>query len=149
MRNGEKKRASRFASVTSRQGSSGHLFSARRRTFSPSLPVSIQGRFSSDSDSEPLWLKPLLDASPRTLVTKADSWKWELERCREILTDGFGVLTLEALEIEKEPGCVRTCGALFDYLRETQKDFMPEVEFPKILRHGRLHENRRVDREEP
>ena len=84
-----------------------------------------------DSDSEPPWLKPLLDASPRTLVTRVDSWKWELERCREILTDGFAVLTLEALEIEKEPGCVRACGALFDYLRETQKDFMPEVEFPK------------------
>ncbi len=84
-----------------------------------------------DSDSEPPWLKPLLDASPRTLVTRVDSWKWELERCREILKDGFAVLTLEALEIEKEPGCVRACGALFDYLRETQKDFMPEVEFPR------------------
>lgn len=84
-----------------------------------------------DSDSEPPWLKPLLDASPRTLVTRVDSWKWELERCREILTDGFSVLTLEALEIEEEPGCVRACGALFDYLRETQKDFMPEVEFPR------------------
>ena len=84
-----------------------------------------------DSDSELPWLKPLLDASPHTLVTKVDSWKWELERCREILTDGFAVLTLEASEIEKEPGCVRACGALFDYLQETQKDFMPEVEFPK------------------
>ena len=84
-----------------------------------------------DSDSEPPWLRSFLDANPRTIVTKADSWKWELERCREILTDGFSVLTLEALEIEKEPGCVRACGALFDYLRETQKDFMPEVEFPK------------------
>ncbi|MDE0331683.1 MAG: DNA mismatch repair protein MutS, partial [Nitrospinae bacterium] len=84
-----------------------------------------------DSDAEPPWLKSLLDASPRTLVTKVDSWKWELERCREILRDGFAVLTLEALEIEKIPACVRACGALFDYLRETQKDFMPEVGFPK------------------
>ncbi len=84
-----------------------------------------------DSDAEPPWLKSLLDASPRTLVTKADSWKWELERCREILTDGFSVLTLEALEIEKEPGCICACGALYDYLRETQKDFMPKVEFPR------------------
>ncbi|MXZ48678.1 MAG: DNA mismatch repair protein MutS [Candidatus Dadabacteria bacterium] len=84
-----------------------------------------------DSDAEPPWLKPLLDANPCTLVTKVDSWKWEFERCREILTDGFSVLTLEAFEIEKELGCVRACGVLFDYLRETQKDFMPEVEFPK------------------
>ena len=84
-----------------------------------------------DSGSELPWLKSLLDANPRVLVTKVDSWKWELERCREILTDGFSVLTLEALGIEKEPGCVRACGALFDYLRETQKDFIPEVGFPK------------------
>ncbi|MCY4378313.1 MAG: DNA mismatch repair protein MutS [Candidatus Dadabacteria bacterium] len=84
-----------------------------------------------DSDADPPWLKSLLDASPRTLVTKADSWKWELERCREILRDGFAVLTLEALEIEKEPGCICACGALYDYLRETQKDFMPKVEFPR------------------
>ena len=85
----------------------------------------------SDSDSEPLWLKLLLDSNSRTLVTKIDSWKWEFERCREILTDGFSVLTLEALEIEKKPGCVLACGVLFDYLRETQKDFMPQIEFPK------------------
>lgn len=84
-----------------------------------------------DSDSEPPWLKSLLDATPRTLVTKVDSWKWELGRCGEILKDAFAILTLEALEIEKIPGCVRACGALYDYLRETQKDFMPQVEFPR------------------
>ena len=82
-------------------------------------------------DTDPPWLNPLLDASPRTLVTRVDSWKWELERCAEILRDGFGVLTLEALEIEKTPECVLACGALFDYLRETQRDFLPRIEFPK------------------
>ena len=82
-------------------------------------------------DTDPLWLNPLLDASPRTLVTRVDSWKWELERCAEILRDGFGVLTLEALEIEKAPECVLACGVLFDYLRETQRDFLPRIEFPK------------------
>ena len=84
-----------------------------------------------DSDENPLWLKSLFDTNPHTLVTKIDFWKWEFERCRETLKDGFAVLTLEALEIERKPGCIRACGALFDYLRETQKDFMPEVEFPK------------------
>ena len=82
-------------------------------------------------DTDPPWLKPLLDASPRTLVTRVDSWKWELERCAEILRDGFGVLTLEAFEIEKTPECILACGALFDYLRETQRDFLPRIEFPK------------------
>ena len=82
-------------------------------------------------DTDPPWLKPLLDASPRMLVTRVDSWKWELERCAEILRDGFGVLTLEALEIDKTPECVLACGALFDYLRETQRDFLPRIEFPK------------------
>ena len=84
-----------------------------------------------DSDSNPPWLKFLLDANPRTLVTKVDSWKWEFERCGEILRDGFAVLTLEALEIEKNSGCVLACGVLFDYLRETQRDYLPQIEFPK------------------
>ena len=84
-----------------------------------------------DSGSDPPWLKFLLDANPRTLATKVDSWKWEFERCGEILRDGFAVFTLEALEIEKKPGCVLACGVLFDYLRETQKDFLPQIEFPK------------------
>ena len=84
-----------------------------------------------DSDLGPPWLKSLLDANPRTLVTKVDSWKWEFERCREILKDGFALLTLEAFEIEKKPGCVLACGVLFDYLQETQKDFMPQIEFPR------------------
>ena len=82
-------------------------------------------------DTDPPWLRSLLDANPRTLVTRVDSWKWELERCAEILRDGFGVLTLEAFEIEKTPECVLACGALFDYLRETQRDFLPRIEFPK------------------
>ena len=84
-----------------------------------------------DQDVEPRWLKSLIDSSPSTLVTKVDSWKWEFERCREILTDGFSVLTLEATEIEKKPGCLRACGVLFDYLRETQRDYLPEIEFPR------------------
>ena len=41
------------------------------------------------------------------------------------------MLTLEALEIEKKPGCVLACGVLFDYLRETQRDFLPQIEFPR------------------
>ncbi len=82
-------------------------------------------------DTDPPWLKSLLDRSPHTLVTKVDSWKWDLERCAEVLRDGFGVLTLKALEIEKTPACVLACGALFDYLRETQRDFLPRIEFPK------------------
>ena len=85
----------------------------------------------SDSDADSPWLKSLLGANPQVLVTKVDSWKWEPQRCGEILRDGFVVLTLEALEIEKKPGCVLACGVLFDYLRETQQDFLPQIEFPR------------------
>ncbi len=85
---------------------------------------------SADSEDPP-WLGSALSAAPETVVTRTDSWKWDLERCRQILTDGFGVLTLAALEIEDRPGCVLVCGALYEYLCETQKDFMPRVEFPK------------------
>ena len=84
-----------------------------------------------DSDSDPSWLKSQLDSNPRTLVTKVDSWKWEPQRCGEILKDGFGVLTLEAMEVSQSHGCVVACGVLFDYLRETQRDFLPQIEFPK------------------
>ncbi len=84
-----------------------------------------------DSESDPPWLKSLLDANPRALATRVDSWKWEAERCGEILRDGFSVLTLEAAEIEKKPGCVCACGVLFDYLRETQRDFLPQIDFPR------------------
>ena len=85
-----------------------------------------------DQDTDPPWLRFLLDENLHTLVTRVDSWKWEFERCRETLTDGFGVLTLEALEIDKSPSCVLACGVLFDYLRETQKDFLPKIEFPRF-----------------
>ena len=84
-----------------------------------------------DQNADPPWLKSLLGSTPRSLVSKVDSWKWELERCVEILKDSFAVLTLEATEIEKRPGCVRACGVLFDYLRETQRDFLPQIEFPR------------------
>ncbi len=77
------------------------------------------------------WIKSLLDANPRALVTRVDPWKWEPERCGEVLRDGFGVFTLEALEIEKVPGCVLACGVLFDYLRETQRDFLPQIGLPR------------------
>ena len=83
-------------------------------------------------DSEPPWLKSLLNANPRTLVTKVDSWKWEPQRCGEILRDGFGVLTLEAMEVSQSHGCVVVCGVLFDYLRETQRGLScQQVEFPR------------------
>ena len=84
-----------------------------------------------DLDTEPLWLRSLSDANPSMLVTRVDSWKWEPERCGEILRDGFAVLTLEALEIEERPGCVSACGVLFDYLRETQRGFLPQIGFPR------------------
>ena len=84
-----------------------------------------------DQDADSPWLKSLLDSAPCALVTKVDSWKWEVERCAETLKDGFAVLTLEATEIEKRPGCVLACGVLLDYLRETQKDFLPQIEFPR------------------
>ena len=84
-----------------------------------------------DSGEETPWLSSFLSARPKTLATKVDSWKWELSRSRETLADGLGVATLEAFGIEERPGCVVACGVLFDYLRETQMDFMPRMEVPR------------------
>ena len=84
-----------------------------------------------DSDGGAPWPGSAPGPGPRALITKVDSWKWEPGRCGEILRDGFGVLTLEAAEIEGRPACVLACGVLFDYLRETQRDFLPRIEFPR------------------
>ncbi len=81
-----------------------------------------------DSPDQTSWIDPLFDLNPKTLVTKVDSWKWERGRCEDVLRDGFGVMTLESAELD--PGCVLACGVLFDYICETQKDFMPQIEFP-------------------
>ena len=38
---------------------------------------------------------------------------------------------LRSLRDREKTGCVLACGVLFDYLRETQKGFLPEMQFPK------------------
>lgn len=84
-----------------------------------------------DFDVDLSWFKSFLAGGPRALVTKVDSWKWDPERCREVLEDGLGVLTLESFAAPEKSGCIIACGVIFDYLRETQMEFMPEMEFPK------------------
>ena len=106
------------------------LFPSREDLLSELSRVGPKEILVPDRDTEPPFSGSPSGPGPRALITKVDSWKWEPGRCREILRDGFGVLTLEAAEIEKRPGCVCACGVLFDYLRETQRDFLPRIEFP-------------------
>ncbi len=65
------------------------------------------------------------------LITSLDSWKWDLERCRNTLLQYLGVQTLESFGIELKQECVITCGVLLEYILETQMDFMPQIDSPK------------------
>ena len=61
------------------RGVSGPLFSALPQDLLSELAhLDPREILIPDSDSDPPWLKSLLDAKSRTLVTKVDSWKWEL-----------------------------------------------------------------------
>ena len=129
-------------SATSRPGSFGLLFSFPRRIFSPSLPTSsARRRYSFRIPTRILpGLNPCSTANPRTLVTKVDSWKWELAALQVRFSETASrYLPSKPSRSRKNPDCVLACGVLFDYLRETQRDFLPRIEFPKVLRHRRLH----------
>lgn len=64
------------------------------------------------------------------LITRFDSWVWELERAKEILKDMLSSQTLEAFGLEDHPGLIIACGAVVHYLRETQIEDMPPLDAP-------------------
>ena len=64
------------------------------------------------------------------LITRFDSWVWELDRAKEILKDMLSSQTLEAFGLEDHPGLIIACGAVVHYLRETQIEDMPLLDAP-------------------
>ena len=64
------------------------------------------------------------------LITRFDSWVWELDRAKEILKDMLSSQTLEAFGLEDHPGLIIACGAVVHYLRETQIEDMPPLDAP-------------------
>lgn len=64
------------------------------------------------------------------LLTRIDSYIWDLGRARELLEEKLSSKTLEAFGLENNPESIAACGALVHYLKETQIEDMPPLEDP-------------------
>ncbi|MGH7908223.1 MAG: DNA mismatch repair protein MutS, partial [Thermodesulfobacteriota bacterium] len=62
------------------------------------------------------------------LLTRIDSYIWDLDRARELLEEKLATKTLEAFGLENHPESIAACGALVHYLKETQIEDMPPLE---------------------
>ena len=68
-----------------------------------------------------------LDADQATVLTPYETRAFREEVARERLCQHFGVVSLEAFGCERLPLAVRAAGALLAYLRETQRDAIPQI----------------------
>jgi DNA mismatch repair protein MutS len=59
--------------------------------------------------------------------TKYDGWRFELGNARQALLDHFGVASLAGYGCEALPLAVRAAGAIVQYLRETQKAALAQL----------------------
>lgn len=66
------------------------------------------------------------------LITELDSWIWDLDRASEMLLEQLSVKTLEPFGLEGRPESVTACGAMIQYLRDTQIDDMPPLGEPEF-----------------
>jgi len=70
-------------------------------------------------------------SSLNPVITQVDSWVWDHDRAREVLTEHLGVKTLKPFGLEGRPESVSASGALIHYLRETQMEDMPPLDEPR------------------
>ena len=64
------------------------------------------------------------------LLTRIDSYIWDLGRARELLEERLASKTLEAFGLENHQESIAACGALVHYLKETQIEDTPPLEDP-------------------
>ena len=64
------------------------------------------------------------------LLTRIDSYIWDLDRARELLEEKLASKTLEAFGLENHPESIAACGALVHYLKEIQIEDKPPLEDP-------------------
>ncbi|QOV20968.1 DNA mismatch repair protein MutS [Blautia liquoris] len=60
-------------------------------------------------------------------VNSLDDWYFDDENCEKVLKEHFKVLSLEGLGLSDYSCGLIACGALFQYLYETQKSDMPQM----------------------
>ncbi len=70
-------------------------------------------------------------SSLNPVITQVDSWVWDQDRARELLTEHLKVKTLKPFGLEGRPESISASGALVHYLRETQMDDMPPLDVPR------------------
>ncbi len=66
------------------------------------------------------------------LITELDSWVWDTDRARDLLLEHLSARTLEPFGLENYPESIAACGALIQYLKDTQMDDMPPLEEPEF-----------------
>ena len=76
-------------------------------------------------------LSASLISSLNPVITQVDSWVWDYDRAREVLTEHLGVKTLKPFGLEGRLESVSASGALIHYLRETQMEDMPPLDEPR------------------
>ncbi len=67
------------------------------------------------------------------LLTKIESWVWDLESSREVLKEHLSTRSLEPFGLENHPESVIACSVILHYLRETQKDEIPPLDEPRYF----------------
>jgi len=61
-------------------------------------------------------------------ITRLQSWRFDEDRARERLESHFGVKTLAGYGCDSKPMAVRAAGAILDYLQETQKGAVVQIQ---------------------
>jgi len=61
------------------------------------------------------------------IITRLDDYWFDLEIAQEALLEHFGVATLEGYGCARLPLAIRAAGALIHYVKETQKETLPQL----------------------
>jgi DNA mismatch repair protein MutS len=69
-----------------------------------------------------------LASESATYFTPLEGWRWELDNGRRALLDHFGVATLQGYGCEGLPLAVCAAGAIVQYLRETQRAALDQLD---------------------
>jgi DNA mismatch repair protein MutS len=75
-----------------------------------------------------------LNLAADPLITELDSWVWDKDRARDLLLEQLSARTLEPFGLEDQPESIAACGALLQYLKDTQIDDMPPLSEPVFYR---------------
>jgi DNA mismatch repair protein MutS len=88
-----------------------------------------------DNSHERPLIKSLMQMSGM-LVSERPPWSFALDQCKRILLDQFQTKTLSGFDIDEDTPGVTAAGALFEYVRETQKSGLGHITRLEPYRRG-------------